>query len=254
MPDAVVPITGLLAVVLLVLTAVAVTVTAAGRLGTGRATLLAAVRATLQLAAVSAVITAVLTSGWLTAAFVGLMFLAASFTAARRVTHHRSGFLVAFPISIGVAPALALILGSALVPTTGIAVVPIAGILTGGAMVATSLAGRRALDELDSRRGEYEAALSLGFVERAAALEVCRPSAAQALVPALDQTRTVGLVTLPGAYVGVLLGGASPLEAGAAQILVLIALLAVQSIAVLITIELIARGTIAASPHHRVRG
>ena len=32
-------------------------------------------------------------------------------------------------------------------------------------------------------------------------------AAGQALIPALDQTRTVGLVTLPGAYVGVLLLG-----------------------------------------------
>ncbi|MFI6743032.1 ABC transporter permease [Nonomuraea sp. NPDC050451] len=29
-------------------------------------------------------------------------------------------------------------------------------------------------------------------------------------MPALDQTRTVGLVTLPNAFVGMLLGGASP--------------------------------------------
>ena len=29
----------------------------------------------------------------------------------------------------------------------------------------------------------------------------------EAIIPALDQTRTVGLVTLPGAYIGVLLGG-----------------------------------------------
>ncbi|MEU0963542.1 ABC transporter permease [Micromonospora aurantiaca] len=35
-------------------------------------------------------------------------------------------------------------------------------------------------------------------------LEVCRTSAGEALVPALDQTPTVGLVTLPGAFVGVL--------------------------------------------------
>lgn len=254
MRDAVIPISGLLAVVLLSLTAIAATVAVLGGLGTGRATLLAAARAAIQLAAVSVVITAVLGSGWLTTGFVVLMFLAAALTSARRVSRDRTGLLVALPIAAGVSPALAVILGSELVPPTGIAVVPIAGILTGGAMTATSLAGRRALDELHSRYGEYEAALALGLTPRTAALEVCRPSAAQALVPALDQTRTVGLVTLPGAYVGVLLGGASPLEAGAAQLLVLIALLAVQSIAVLITIELIARGSIVAAADRRVRG
>jgi putative ABC transport system permease protein len=66
-------------------------------------------------------------------------------------------------------------------------------------MTATSLAGRRALDELVTRRGEYEAALAPGLMERDATLLVARSSAAQTLTPTLDQTRTVGLVTLPGA-------------------------------------------------------
>jgi putative ABC transport system permease protein len=111
-------------------------------------------------------------------------------------------------------------------------------------MTATSLAGRRALDELRDRRGEYEAALALGFLPRDAALEVIRPSAGHALVPALDQTRTVGLVTLPGAFVGVLLGGGSPVQAGATQLLVLVALLAVEAIAVAVTVDLVATGTL----------
>jgi ABC-type iron transport system FetAB permease component len=67
---------------------------------------------------------------------------------------------------------------------------------------------------------------------------------ATALVPALDQTRTVGLVTLPGAFVGVLLGGGTPLEAGAAQLLVLVGLLAAEVLAVWAVTELIARGAI----------
>ena len=88
------------------------------------------------------------------------------------------------------------------VPMTGIALVPVCGIVIGGSMTATSLAGRRALDELTTRHGEYEAALSLGLMERDAAMELVRPAARQALVPAMDQTRTVGLVTLPGAFGG----------------------------------------------------
>jgi putative ABC transport system permease protein len=234
----------LLAVVLAVLALVAAVTVWLGRLGGGWRVVTAAARAALQLGVVSLVIAAVLDRGLLTAGFVALMFAVASATAARRVTRHRSGLWVAAPIAAGVAPVLALLLGSGLVPTRGIAVVPIAGILIGGAMTATSLAGRRALDELHGRYGEYEAALSLGLLPRDAALVVCRSSAAQALVPPLDQTRTVGLVTLPGAFVGVLLGGASPAQAAAVQVLVLIALLAVEAVAVLVTVELVAAGRI----------
>ena len=51
-------------------------------------------------------------------------------------------------------------------------------------------------------------------------------------------------MTLPGAFVGVLLGGGSPLQAGAAQLLVLIGLLAAEVLAVWTVTELIARGAI----------
>jgi putative ABC transport system permease protein len=134
-----------------------------------------------------------------------------------------------------------VLLLSRLVPTTPIALVPIVGILVGGAMTATTLAGRRTLEGLRNRRGEVEAALSLGLPDRDARLLIIRDDAALALLPGLDQTRTVGLVTLPGAFVGMLLGGATPLQAAAVQLLVLAALLLVQAVATASTLELVAR-------------
>lgn len=58
----------------------------------------------------------------------------------------------------------------------------------------------------------------------------------------MDQTRTVGLVTLPGALVGVLLGNWDPMQAAAAQ--VLIGLLAAEGLAVVLTPS----GIVARSP------
>lgn len=229
---------------LLALVVVAVLVAGFGRLGVGRDTATAALRALVQLAAVSAVIVAVVGSLLLSAAFVLVMLLVAGVTAGRRATPSRSGLLALLPIAAGTAPVIAIVLATGAVPLTGIALVPVCGIIIGGAMTATSLAGRRTLDELATRHGEYEAALSLGFRERDAALEIARPSAAQALIPALDQTRTVGLVTLPGAFVGVLIGSGDAVQAGAAQLLVLIGLLAAEAVAVLVTVELVARGRI----------
>ena len=54
----------------------------------------------------------------------------------------------------------------------------------------------------------------------------------------------MGLVTLPGAFVGVLLGGGTPLQAGAAQLLVLVGLLAAEVLAVWAVTELVARGAL----------
>lgn len=240
----------MLAVVLVVLLLIAAAVVWRGQLRPGRDVLLAGVRAAVQLAVVSLVITAILESGWLTGGFVLLMFGVAAVTSARRVGAPAAVPWVATAIAAGVTPVLALVLGSGSVPFEPIAVVPVAGIVIGGAMTATSLACRRAMDDLRDRYGEYEAALALGLRPREAALEICRPAAGQALIPPLDQTRTVGLVTLPGAYVGVLLGGASPVQAGVTQLLVLIGLLAAESIAVLLAVHLVAAGRIAARGDH----
>jgi putative ABC transport system permease protein len=223
---------------------VAAAIAAAARLGTGRSTVVAGVRAVLQLGAVSLLIGAIVGSVLLTAAFVLVMVAVAGWTAARRITRDRSGWWAVVPIAVAPLPVTALLVVSGVVPPTGIAVIPMAGILIGGTMTATSLAGRRVLDELQMRRGEVEAALSLGLLPRDAALEIARPGVGQALVPAIDQTRTVGLVTLPGAFVGMLLGGATPLQAGAVQVLVLVLLLAVETVAVALMLELVCRGLV----------
>jgi putative ABC transport system permease protein len=233
-----------LGVAVLVLTVLAAAAAAIGDLGQHRRIATAAVRAVVQLAAVSVIIAAIVHSVTLTVLFIAVMYAVAARTSARRMTRHREGWWAVAPIVAGSVPIVVGLLLSGLVPLKGIALIPVTGILIGGAMTATSLAGRRALDDLTSRRGEVEAALSLGFSDRDAVLEICRPSASQALVPALDQTRTVGLVTLPGAFVGMLLGGASPIAAGAVQLFVLVALLAVETIAVVLVLELIARGRI----------
>ncbi|MEU0945687.1 ABC transporter permease [Streptomyces canus] len=206
-----------------------------------REILVAGLRAAAQLAVVSVVIAWAVKSVPGLLAFLVVMFSVAVRTAGRRITSDRTWWLTAAPIAAGVVPVVAALLLTGLVPLRGIALIPITGILIGGALTVTVLAGRRALDELAQRNGEVEAAMALGFLDRDARMEIARPAASEALLPGLDQTRTVGLVTLPGAFVGMLMAGASPVMAGAVQLFVLIALMAVQSVAVAVTLELVAR-------------
>src|SRR6478735_4154198 len=202
----------------------------------------AAARATVQLGLVSLVIAGVVKSAGWTAAFLAAMFSVAVLTSARRVTRTWVGAWTAVPIAAGVVPVVGALVVTGVLPTDGLTLIPIAGILLGAGMVATSLAGRRTLDELEARHGEVEAALALGFLTRDSRMRVCRPVAGEALVPMLDQTRTVGLVTLPGTFVGLLLGGATPVEAGAVQLMVLVSAITVQVVAVAVTVELVTRG------------
>jgi putative ABC transport system permease protein len=219
-----------LAAVLVALVALGVGASRVGGLDVARETVVASLRAVLQLAVISLVITAVLGSLWWSALFSLLMLGVATWTAARRMDATGTEVLwVGAAIFSGVAPVLVLVLGTGVIPLNGAGLVPTAGIVIGNTMTAATLTGRRAYDDLAAQYGSYEAGLALGLESREAAAEVIRPGAKEALVPNLDQTRTVGLVTLPGAFIGVLLGGGTALEAGAAQILVLAGILAAQS-------------------------
>jgi putative ABC transport system permease protein len=242
-----------LAVVVVVLVVVAASTSRLAGLGVGRDHVTAACRAVVQLAAAALVIAAVLESLWWSAAFAGLMFAVATATAHRRIGASASQLpWVALAIAAGAAPVIALILGSGVIPLNGAGVIPIAGILIGGAMTACTLTGRRAFDELSAHHGAYQAALALGLPSAAAAYLVIQPTAREALTPGLDQTRTVGLVTLPGAFVGVLLGGGTAMQAGAAQVLVLIGLLAAQAMTTAALLRLIATGRVVRVDLHAI--
>ena len=230
-----------LGVVLLVLVGVAALTSLVAGIDAEREQVTAAVRAVIQLAAVSLVLTAVLDSLGLTFAFVAFMFTVATATSLRRLGVGTAQLpWVAFAIAAGAFPVIALVLASGVIPFNGVGIIPIAGIVIGNAMTAATLSGRRAFAEMQTQRGSYEAGLALGLMQHEAALLVVQPTAKEALVPGLDQTRTVGLVTLPGAFIGVILGGGTPLEAGAAQVLVLIGLLAAQAVTTATTLRLIA--------------
>lgn len=234
-----------LAVVLVLLVALAVVASVVGRLDVERTQVVAAVRAVAQLGMVSLVIAAALASVWWSLAFVLLMFTVASVTSTGRIGTPRDQLpWVAFAIASGALPVLALVFASGVVPFNGPGIIPIAGIVVGNMMTAATLTGRRAYDEIASKFGSYEAGLALGMTSPEAAFEVVQPTAKEALTPGLDQTRTVGLVTLPGAFIGVLLGGGTPLEAGAAQVLVLVGLMAGQAVTSAVLLRLVAAGRV----------
>ncbi|MFD8015952.1 ABC transporter permease, partial [Streptomyces sp. NPDC059762] len=163
------PVDTSLAVALVVLLLVAAAVTAGFRLSPdgssrrAREIVTAGLRAVAQLAAVSALI------GWAvrhTPALVGfllLMLAVAARTAGRRITGNGTWWWAILPVAAPVVPTVAGLVAAGLLTVPGIAVVPVSGILIGGAMTATALAGRRTLDELDLRHGEVEAGLALGL-------------------------------------------------------------------------------------------
>ena len=145
-------------------------------------------------------------------------------------------------IALGAAAAIVPLLATGAFDTRPRELVPIAGILIGGAMVATSVTGRRLIDRAREDRAGVEARLALGASVPEALAPTVRQAVTTAMIPILDQTKNVGLVTLPGTFVGLILGGASPAEAARVQLTVLLALLAVELVAALAAARLTVAG------------
>lgn len=77
---------------------------------------------------------------------------------------------------------------------------------------------------------QVETALALGATPRQATVQQVKRSLVIALAPVLDFAKTVGIITLPGAMTGLIMGGASPLEAIQLQIVVMNMLLGATTI------------------------
>ena len=224
-----------LAVGLAALLAIAVGVSYAGRLNRHRDLVVASGRAVLQLAFVAAALRGVFAAPVTSIAVVAVMFTVATWTATRRLRGSQ-GALAAVMLSCaaGASVVIAIIVALPTLDRNVRNFVAVSGIVLGGVMTAATLAGRHLSEGLRRRRDEVEAWLSIGATPRQAVREVARWAASEALVPVLDQTRTVGLVTLPGAFVGALLGGASAVEAARFQIVVLVGLLCAEVITVVL--------------------
>jgi putative ABC transport system permease protein len=220
-----------LAVGLIVLIAIALAALTWAGVAQRRAVIIAAVRAAVQLTIVAAALRGVFAAPIAVIAVVAVMFGLATWTAARRLKE-QPGAAKAVVISCGAGASVAIgvIVGMPTLSRDVGTLVAVSGIIMGGTMTAATLTGRRLQDGLKRRRDEVEAWLSIGASMREAVRDIAREAVFEALVPALDQTRTVGLVTLPGAFVGALLGGASAAGAARFQIVVLIGLLCAEAI------------------------
>ncbi len=207
---------------LLTLTGLTVALARWGRVGLGWFPLIVVVRAAVQLSIVALLLRGILAVPWTVAAFVLLMLTTASWTSGRRIKEiwHGRRIAVAGVLS-GATAALALIFGLRLVDPDVRNLVAVAGIVIGNAMSAATLAGRNFHRSSRARRTEVEAWLSLGATPTRAHEEIGHESVRESLLPTLDQTKSTGLVTLPGAFVGALFGGASPLVAAQFQLVVL---------------------------------
>lgn len=202
---------------------------------------LAILRGAAQLAVISVILGGVITSpAWVGAALL-VMFAVAAVTASRRLgwSWSRLG-IVGGAMALGITAALVIIFGTGAIAFTPRYVLALGGIVIGNSMTVAALAGRHFAATVAERWDEVEAWLALGATRRRSTLELARQAVYSALIPSTDQTKTTGLVTLPGAFVGAIFGGVSPLEAGRFQIVVLASIMAAGSITAVTVVGILA--------------
>lgn len=204
----------------------------APRRATVMAVVTAVLRAAIQLGVVALALHGVFRAPAAAFAVLAVMLAVAVWTASRRLVDlpgATSAVLLSSVLGAGVS--VGLIVGLPVLQRDARYLVAVAGIVIGGTMTACTLTGRRLVQGIRERRDEVEGWLALGATPRQAVRDVARAAVHEAMIPALDQTRTVGLVTLPGAFVGALVGGASTADAARFQVVVLAGLLCAEALA-----------------------
>ena len=214
------------------------------RLGLEREVAVAALRALVQLAIVGALLLIVFDRGGLPAAFgwLAIMVVIAGFVAggrARSIPQARSHAWWGIGVAVTLTMGLLLALGT--IDAVPRVVIPVGGMVVSTAMVTAGLGLQRTADVVDDQRARIEARLALGLSPREAFLEPYRTAMRTALVPSVDTTKVVGLISLPGAMTGLILAGVDPWDAIRYQIVVMYMLLGAAFMAAVISARLAQR-------------
>lgn len=197
--------------------------------------LFSVLRALIQLVLVAVIIAWIFQHPEGALVYLAVMLVVAAWTSTRRIGGDRRDYLVVLlAIALGAGATISIVLVSGALPRTAQSMLPFSAQMIGGAMTAASLAGLRLREDIRGSWNEFEGYLALGATIHRAGREFANRATERSLVPSLDQTKSAGLVTLPGAFVGLLLGGASPMLAAQIQLLVLVGLLLAQALTALL--------------------
>lgn len=208
-----------------ILIAVALTLSMVRRLGIEKDIVVAAVRSLVQLLIVGFALKIVvddddpLIFAWI---WVVVMCVVAAWTVRRRAPEVPNvmplallSFAAAAVVSLGV------LFGLGVFEPTGRAIVPMAGVMVGNSMTATIVVARRILAESTDHRDLIEARLALGLSSPDAFAPHLREALRTGLLPQIENTKTVGLIALPGAMTGLILAGVDPVDAVRVQVAVM---------------------------------
>ncbi|KAJ4764141.1 Aluminum sensitive 3 [Rhynchospora pubera] len=208
----------------MVVVAMAMALSFSQKLALEKEMLVAMARAFLQLSIIGFVLQFIFSqknAGWILLAYL-FMVSVAGYTAGERAKHVPRGKYIAWmSILAGTSVTMFLLVILDVFPFTPRYIIPITGMMVGDAMTVTGITMKKLHEDVKMQRNLVETALSLGATPRQATLQQVKRTLIIALSPNIDHAKTVGLISLPGIMTGLIMGGASPIEAVQLQIVVM---------------------------------
>ncbi|MFY0544424.1 ABC transporter permease [Brevibacillus sp. H7] len=116
---------------------------------------------------------------------------------------------------------MAVLVGLNIVEGTPQYVIPLSGMIIGSSMIVAGLFLTHMIREVETSRGEIETLLCLGATRKQAIHQVVQRCVKSSMIPTFDTMKTIGLVQLPGAMTGMIIAGASPVEAVRFQVIIM---------------------------------
>lgn len=208
------------------------------KLGLEREMIYSIFRAFLQLSIIGFVLQFIFSqtnTGWIVLAYLFMVSIA-GYTAGERAKHvPRGKYVAGASILAGTSVTMLMLILLNVFPFTPQYIIPVAGMMVGNSMTTTGVTMKRLRDDIKVQMNLVETALALGASPRQATVEQVKRSLVIALSPVMDNAKTVGLISLPGAMTGMIMGGASPLEAIQLQIVVMNMLLGASTVSCIIS-------------------
>ncbi len=119
--------------------------------------------------------------------------------------------------------------------------IPLMGMVIGNSANGAALSVHRLRSEIESHRGEIEAALTLGAKPGKALEPYIAATMRNALIPSINSMMLMGIVQLPGIMSGQMIAGIIPHQAVRYQIIVIYMIAGAVSLSCYITVKLEAR-------------
>ena len=170
---------------------------------------------------------------------IGLMIIAGAFISSERGRGIPLGYPIAvLSLLVAIIPAALVLIPTGALKLLPPIIVPIAGMLIGNGTKAISLVYDRSLGILRDYQEVIEAAFLDGADYLQASKFLLREIVRIALIPQIDGLKILGVVHIPGTMAGLLIAGASPVEAAAYQLTIVYALASVSILAAFISANL----------------